>query len=180
LKAQRTRDSGAHGSPPAPAKGAEQLLPPAAGEGWDGGMRKDRARELRKNPTDAERALWKHLRLRQIGGHKFRRQQVIGKYIADFVCFEKRLIVGVDGGQHSQEPSYDVERDKWLPEQGFCVLRFWNNQVFQETEAVREAIRQALTNSPPPVSSPARGEEWLFFPSTQGEERKVWVTQRMT
>jgi very-short-patch-repair endonuclease len=123
-----------------------------------GGMRKDRARELRKNPTDAERALWKHLRLRQIGGHKFRRLQVIGEYIADFVYFEKRLIVEVDGGRHSQESSYDVERDKWLSEQGFCVLRFWNSQVLQETEAVGEAIRQALTSSPPPVSSPARGE----------------------
>jgi very-short-patch-repair endonuclease len=139
--------------------GQSNSFPPLRGKVGMGGMRKDRARELRKNPTDAERALWKHFRLRQIGGHKFRRQQVIGKYIADSVCFEKRLIVEVDGGQHSKEYSYDVERDKWLSEQEFCVLRFWNNQVLQETEAVREAIRQALSNFPPPVSSPARGEE---------------------
>jgi very-short-patch-repair endonuclease len=122
-------------------------------------MRKDRARELRKNPTDAERALWKHLRLRQARGHKFRRQQIIGQYVVDFVCFERRLIIEVDGGQHSEESAYDRERDKWLAEQGFHVLRFWNNQVLKEMEAVREVIEKALTNNPPPVSSPARREE---------------------
>ncbi len=122
-------------------------------------MQKDRARELRKNPTDVERTLWKNLRLRQTGGHKFRRQQIIGQYIVDFVCLEKRVIIEVDGGQHSEKSAYDRERDKWLAEQGFRVLRFWNNQVLQETETVREAIQRALTNNPPPVSSPARGEE---------------------
>jgi len=122
-------------------------------------MRKDRARELRKNPTDAEKALWRYLRLRQSGGHKFRRQQIIGQYIVDFVCLERRLIVEVDGGQHSEELAYDRERDKWLEEQGFHVLRFWNNQVLQETGVVKEVIQKALTTNPPPVSSPARGEE---------------------
>ena len=136
-----------------------KLLPPFAGEGWDGGMRRDRARELRKNPTDAERTLWKHLRLRQAGGHKFRRQQIIGQYIVDFVCLEKRLIIEVDGGQHSEESAYDRQRDKWLAEQGFYVLRFWDNQILQEMDAVRQAIQKALTSNPPPVSSPARGEE---------------------
>jgi len=120
-------------------------------------MRKERARELRKNSTDAEKALWKHLRLRQVGGNKFRNQQIIGQYIADFVCLEKCLIIEVDGGQHSEESAHDRGRDKWLAEQGFRVLRFWNNQVLQETEAVKETIQQALTSTPPPVSSPARG-----------------------
>jgi very-short-patch-repair endonuclease len=124
-----------------------------------GGMRKERARELRKNPTEAEKALWKHLRLRQIGGHKFRRQQIFGQYIVDFVCLERRLIIEVDGGQHSKELAYDRERDKWLAEQGFHVLKFWNNQVLQETETVKEVIQKALTDNPPPVSSPARGED---------------------
>jgi len=125
-------------------------------------MRKDRARELRRNPTDAERALWKHLRLRQVEGNKFRRQQIIGQYIVDFVCLEKRLIIEVDGGQHSEESAYDRQRDKWLAEQGFYVLRFWDNQVLQEMDAVREAIQEALTSNPPPVSSPARGEENFY------------------
>jgi very-short-patch-repair endonuclease len=122
-----------------------------------GGMRKDRARELRKSLTEAERALWKHLRLRQAGGHKFRRQQILGQYIVDFVCLERRLIIEVDGGQHSEESGYDRERDKWLAGQGFYVLRLWNDQVLKEMETVREVIQQALTNNPPPVSSPARG-----------------------
>jgi very-short-patch-repair endonuclease len=126
-----------------------------------GGMRKDRARELRRNPTDAEKTLWKHLRLRQSGGHKFRRQQIIGKYIVDFVCLERRLIIEVDGGQHSEESAYDRERDKWLGEQGFHVLRFWDNQVLQETDAVREAIQQVLTSPP------------LLYPPPQGGRREI-------
>jgi very-short-patch-repair endonuclease len=124
-------------------------------------MGKDRARELRKYPTDAERTLWKHLRLRQVEGNKFRRQQIIGQYIVDFVCLERRLIIEADGGQHLEKSAYDCERDKWLTEKGFHVLRFWNNQVLQEMDAVREAIQQALTSNPPPVSSPARGEEQI-------------------
>jgi very-short-patch-repair endonuclease len=68
-----------------------------------GGMDKIKARELRKNLTEAERTLWRHLRLRQFDGNKFRRQQPIGKYIVDFVWFEKKLIVEVDGGQHSEQ-----------------------------------------------------------------------------
>ena len=122
-------------------------------------MGKGRARALRKNPTDAERTLWKHLRLRQAGGHKFRRQQILGQYIVDSVCFERRPIIEVDGGQHSEKSKYDRERNKWLAEQGFHVLRFWDNQILQEMDAVRQAIQKALTSNPPPVSSPARGEE---------------------
>ena len=109
-----------------------------------GGMDKIKARELRKNLTDAERALWRFLRLRQFAGNKFRRQQPIGKYIVDFVCLEKKLIVEVDGGQHSEQTDYDSMRDAWLKEQGFRVLRFWDNQVFNETDGVREMIIQAL------------------------------------
>ncbi len=105
-----------------------------------GGMDRIKARELRKNLTEAELTLWRHLRLRQFGGYKFRRQQPIGKYIVDFVCLEKRLIIEVDGGQHSEQVSYDLERSAWLEEQGFRVLRFWDNQVLKETEAVKEVI----------------------------------------
>jgi len=114
------------------------------GEGWDGGMNKIKARELRKKMTEAEKALWRHLRLRQFGGNKFRRQQPIGEYIVDFVCFERQLIIEVDGGHHSEQRVYDSNRDAWLKEQGFQVLRFWDNQALREIEAVKEKIMEAL------------------------------------
>ena len=107
-------------------------------------MSTNRARVLRKNPTDAERALWKHLRLRQLGGHRFRRQQPIGHYIVDFVCLEKRLVIELDGGQHPQQVDYDLTRSTWLQSQGFRILRFWNNQVLEETDAVKETILGSL------------------------------------
>jgi len=109
--------------------------------------------------TEAELALWRHLRLRQLKGCKFRRQQPIGKYIVDFVCLEKRLIIEVDGGQHSGHASYDSERNAWLESQGFSVLRFWNNQVLKEMEAVEEVIMDALTRRslPPTLVLPRKG-----------------------
>jgi very-short-patch-repair endonuclease len=107
-------------------------------------MNKAHARALRHNPTEAERALWKHLRLRQMEGQKFRRQQPLGRYIVDFVCFEKKLIVEVDGGQHSELVVSDSTRTAWLEAQGFRVLRFWNHQVLADVQAVKEAIREAL------------------------------------
>jgi very-short-patch-repair endonuclease len=108
-------------------------------------MERSRAKELRNNPTEAERILWQHLRLRQFGGYKFRRQQPLGNNIVDFVCLGKRLVVEVDGGQHNFQHSYDERRDAWLEQQGFRVLRFWNNEVLQNVEGVKEAIWKALT-----------------------------------
>ena len=104
-----------------------------------------RARELRNNPTDAERLLWSHLRFWQLDGYKFRRQQPLGSYIVDFVCLEKRLAVEVDGGQHSQ--AVDAERDNWLRDQGFVLLRFWNNEVLKNIDGVREVILRNLLNT---------------------------------
>jgi len=125
-----------------------------------GGMDKINARELRKNLTEAERTLCRHLRLRQFGGYKFRRQQPIGNYIVDLVCLEKRLIIELDGGQHSEQIADDSERTSWIEEQGFSILRFWNNQVLKEIEAVKH---------PPTRSSPTRGEEmnWKASPATR-------------
>ncbi|MBI5756430.1 MAG: endonuclease domain-containing protein [Nitrospirae bacterium] len=123
-------------------------------------MNRIRARELRKNMTEAERVLWKHLRLRQIHGLKFRRQQPIGKYIVDFICFEKRLIIELDGGQHSEQIVYDLERDTWLERQGFHILRFWNDKVLKETEVVKEVILEALSHhsdTPPTLILPHKG-----------------------
>jgi len=102
------------------------------------------ARELRNNLTDAERRLWQKLQRRQIAAAKFRRQQPIGPFIVDFVCFEHRLIVEVDGGQHAQQVPYDEKRSRWLEAQGYRVLRFWNNDVLANTEAVAQSILEAV------------------------------------
>ena len=104
------------------------------------------ARALRNDPTDCERKLWQFLRLRQLGGFRFRRQVPIGRYIADFACVEAKLIIELDGGQH-QGSAHDLHRDAELIKLGFRVLRFWNNQVLQETEAVLEEILRVLRAS---------------------------------
>ena len=107
-------------------------------------MRTKRARELRNNLTDAERCLWHELKRRQIAGVKFRRQQPIGHFIVDFVCFERRVIVEVDGGQHAEQLYCDYQRTRWLEAQGYRVLRFWNNDVLGNTEAVAQAVLDAV------------------------------------
>jgi len=107
-----------------------------------------RATALRNKATDSEQKLWRYLRRRQIRGLRFRRQVPIGPYIADFACLEIALIIEVDGGQHL-ESERDVVRERYLRAQGFCILRFWNNQVLSETEAVLQMIFEA-TGMPPP------------------------------
>ena len=79
---------------------------------------KDRARQMRREPTEAERRMWRLLRDRRLGGFKFRRQEQLGRYIVDFVCFERKLIVELDGSQHA-ESAYDAERDAWLRSRDF-------------------------------------------------------------
>lgn len=102
------------------------------------------AKDLRKRPTDTERLLWKHLRAKQFEGLKFKRQQPVGKYIVDFVCFEKKIIIELDGSQHMQpsEKQKDIERDTWFEAQGYAVLRFWDNEVLMNTKGVLEVIRR--------------------------------------
>jgi len=107
-----------------------------------------RARTLRANMTDAERALWRVLRDKQIDGHRFRRQQPIGPYVADFFCAAERLIIEVDGGQHGGDN--DARRDAWFAAQGYRVLRFWNHDVLGNREGVVEAIRAALAKRQQP------------------------------
>ncbi|MDR2876352.1 MAG: DUF559 domain-containing protein [Methylobacillus sp.] len=112
------------------------------------------AKHLRQSMTDAEHLLWRHLRGHHLGA-KFKRQQPIGRYVVDFVCFESKLIVEVDGGQHLENVS-DEHRDAWLRDQEFKVLRFWNNQVLKETEAVLEKIYEEVSpSSPSRRSSPS-------------------------
>ena len=99
---------------------------------------------LRRNQTDAETLLWRHLRNRQLGGFKFRRQHSFPPYIVDFVCIEKLLIVELDGGQHALAVEADERRTKCLEQKGFRVIRFWNNEILGNTEAVLERILELL------------------------------------
>jgi very-short-patch-repair endonuclease len=101
------------------------------------------ARRLRVDQTDAERFLWNRIRNRQVDGHKFVRQEPIAGYICDFVCRDRRVIIEVDGGQHSESEA-DVVRDRRLVAEGFKVLRFWNNDVLGNLEGVLITIQTEL------------------------------------
>jgi len=122
------------------------------------------ARGLRSRMTDAERKLWFALRDRRFEDFKFRRQVPVGPYIADFLCFDARVIIEVDGGQHAGSER-DAVRDHWLAQNNFRVVRFWNNDVLQNLEAVLTCLAEKLEDTPHPTSrlrptspSPARGE----------------------
>ncbi|CAN7262631.1 DUF559 domain-containing protein [Pseudoxanthomonas sp. LjRoot168] len=120
----------------------------------------ERERRLRHEQTDAEHALWWRLRNRRLQGWKFRRQHRIGPYFADFVCLEAGLVVELDGSQHLKQEQYDRTRTAHLKREGFEVLRFWNDDVLRETEAVLVAILTALAPHPPSGHLlPARGEK---------------------
>ena len=115
-------------------------------------------RKLRNAPTDAEHRLWQYLRNRQLEGCKFRRQHPFGDYILDFAYLERKVVVELDGGQHADNVQYDNARTSYLERCGYRVLRFWNNEVFENIEGVVEVILNTLaqraTPSPPnPVSS---------------------------
>ena len=99
------------------------------------------AKALRKRSTDAEVLLWRKLKARQLEGIKFRRQQPIEDFIVDFVSFEKRIIIELDGGQHAMDKDIDRKRDEFFEENGFTVLRFWNNEVLENLEGVLERVR---------------------------------------
>ncbi len=118
------------------------------------------ARQLRKNQTDAEKVLWFALRDRQINELTFRRQVLLGSYVVDFVCFENRLIVELDGGQHADAVAYDQARTSWLEWEGFHMIRFWNHEVLSNREDVLmrlmekcEALRTAANEDVPSPST---------------------------
>ncbi len=118
------------------------------------------SRVIRKRATDAENRLWYHLKGKQLEGVKFRRQEPIGNFIVDFVAFEKRLVIEIDGAQHAEEneKDQDMRRDEWLNSQGFRVVRFWNNEVLQNLEGVLETIRTNCLRHPP-LTPPIKGGE---------------------
>jgi very-short-patch-repair endonuclease len=114
---------------------------------------RNRARLLRSTATSAEARLWHHLRRKNIEGPRFRRQFAIGKYIVDFVCLPARLIVEVDGGVHILRQAQDESRAAWLESQRFRIIRFRNNEVFENIDHVIECIRLQVRSSPPPTPS---------------------------
>ena len=103
-----------------------------------------RARQLRRNSTDAEKRLWRGLR-ETLPEYKWRRQMPVGPYFVDFACFSEKLIIEIDGGQHAEAAAYDEARTRLLEGQGYRVLRFWNNDVLSNTEGVLERITQSLS-----------------------------------
>ena len=106
------------------------------------------AKRMRREPTDAERKLWLILRARRFNGFKFRRQVPLGAYIADFVCFDRRLIVEADGSQHA-ENARDHIRDAWFVAQGFRVRRFWNADILARPSEVADTLWHDLAVEPP-------------------------------
>ena len=128
------------------------------------------ARDLRKNSTDAESRLWYFLRANRLG-FKFRRQVPIKRFIVDFLCHEKRLIIELDGGQHQTNHVYDEQRTVELNQCGFQVLRFWNNDVLRETNTVLEVIFKALS---PTLSREVELCTIHVHGAGEGADRSTW------
>lgn len=116
----------------------------------DGTEALNRARELRRDATEAEDRLWYRLRSRRLGNFKFRRQVWIGPFIVDFLCMDARLVVEVDGSQHLDDAAYDDNRTAFLATKGYRVIRVWNNDVMQRMDGVLAAILDGLTRVPSP------------------------------
>lgn len=156
-----------HPSPP-PAGGGGQSLPHRGRVGVGALQTRTypvpktltHARDLRKNLTNAEQRLWRHIRSEQLG-IRFRKQHPIGGYIADFACLQPQLIIELDGGQHNEDKAviYDEKRTQFFMSQGFHVLRFWNNDILENMDGVLEIIIKTIQNyqSPPPSPPPAGG-----------------------
>lgn len=130
------------------------LFPLHKGEGWGEGVKMkvdpkktSFARFLRKSSTDAEQLLWYNLKNRRFLGIKFRRQQPIDSYIVDFISFERKIIIEIDGGQHNEKKKAleDQKRSNVLERKGYKVMRFWNNEVLQNLSGVLEALTLTLS-----------------------------------
>jgi very-short-patch-repair endonuclease len=109
-----------------------------------GKILKPYSRSLRRGQTETENGLWKYLRSRRFEGLKFRRQQPIGSYIADFCCLKEKLIIELDGGQHAENQNGDLERTRFFEQEGFRVIRIWDNEIFDNIDAVLEHICQQI------------------------------------
>jgi len=111
----------------------------------------ERARQLRKQMTPAEKKLWARLRFHQLGGFHIRKQHAVGNFILDFFCAKKKLVIEVDGDSHADQVEYDEERTQWLNTQKmYRVIRFTNRDVMNNIEGVLMRIREELHYEPPP------------------------------
>ncbi|WP_347337742.1 endonuclease domain-containing protein [Variibacter gotjawalensis] len=126
------------------------------GEGMLNGQKRDSARSLRRDSTEAERRLWWMLRDRRFAGIKFRRQVPIGPFVADFACICRKLIIEVDGGHHANSAS-DARRDTYLRAEGWHIIRFWNNDVLSNREGVWLTLEQAICPHPNPLPQAGEG-----------------------
>lgn len=106
--------------------------------------------------------LWKHLRAKRLEGLKFRHQQPIGRFVVDFVCYDEKLVIELDGGQHAKNKSDDVKRDRWLQRHGFRVLRFWNNEVLCNINGILESIKAHYLTLPFPPPIKGGGVKWTY------------------
>ena len=122
-------------------------------------LNRSRAKEMRRKPVAAEKLFWNEVRDRKLAGHKFRRQYLIGRYIVDFVCVEKKLIVELDGAPHATRGEYDRDRDEFLESQGYRVMRFRNEAFADDIALVMITIRNVLDTPSPQPSPPLRGGE---------------------
>ncbi|MCD4655651.1 endonuclease domain-containing protein [bacterium] len=104
----------------------------------------DKARFLRGRMTVVEKKLWISLRAKRFAGFKFRRQAPIGPFIVDFVCFEHKLIIELDGPYHTKTQEYDQARTKWLETNGFKILRFWNDNIYEKLDYVMDKVMESL------------------------------------
>ena len=127
-------------------------------------MANERARKLRRNATEHERILWSQLRKGRLESFRFRRQHPLGRFVVDFVCLERRLVIEVDGDQHGYpgQEEDDRSRTKWLEERGYRVVRFWNSDIRRQLDNVLETILGELNarfiRHPHPGPPPSKGE----------------------
>jgi len=126
---------------------------------------------MRSNPTANEAKLWELLRGRQLDGLKFRRQAPIGRYVADFVCYQRRLIVEADGPHHEENAAHDLARDAWLRDQGFLVLRLPNEMIATDKGAVLSAIRAAVKTRAPSFAPSDLGLQGMADDESSGPFR---------